>query len=351
MNCLYCKKIYSGESIWSYCVHIDDHLMKLNGHKIFHCSFCSKSFGTKNSFYVHLRDQHFEGKNFIPQTSFPIENGSTSLCDTNEINPVRSEFLSSVNSSLIVNEELENVVASPQNLPQDLQKRFTNLILKFLNHDSMTRKLCFEIFNAVFSEFEPIFKLIFAELGNTGMSQNLKSIENYFESDTLKFSEHKFFKQLDQAGILIPYYKQVLKVNSSIKSLNSGTSIVSEEYFYYYFDLFKLLTKLFSSTEFLIPFFDYFDLINKKDPNEVKNILNTKFWKEKLAKLPSDMATLYLPISLFYDDCETLNPLGSHNGAYAIGDCFFKILCLPPHLSSKLDLIFPTQRIQSNLIY
>lgn len=46
--------------------------------------------------------------------------------------------------------------------------------------------------------------------------------------------------------------------------------------------------------------------------------------------------TCYLPLEVYYDDFEPNNPLGGHAVIHKLGGIYVKLLCLPPHLSSKL---------------
>lgn len=336
MLCDICGIEFLSDSIWSYVNHIETHIIDKMS-KSFVCVLCSKAFDAKNAFYNHLKKQHFNNLN--------------SICNLNidqSFHQDEYEISNALMNENIANEDVNRNdifgTAKTISTKEIIERKFIKLILRFLNNDTVTRKHCFEIFNSIFDEFKSVFQLLFSELNSGDMTFNLMQIENYFVNETIKFSEHRFFKQLEQYGTLIPFHKELLHVNATLKTSNAGTIILDEEYFLYTFDIIKFLTILFENDQFLVPFFIFYDYImNNENSNEINNILNSAFWHDKMSKVPFDPTTIFLPISIFYDDCETMNPLGAHNGAYAIGDCFLKILCLPPQFNSKLDFILPLQ--------
>lgn len=59
-------------------------------------------------------------------------------------------------------------------------------------------------------------------------------------------------------------------------------------------------------------------------------------WKEILESQEASEDTLYLPLQIYFDDFEPNNPLGGHRIINKLGGVYVKLLCLPPHLSSKL---------------
>lgn len=49
---------------------------------------------------------------------------------------------------------------------------------------------------------------------------------------------------------------------------------------------------------------------------------------------------LLIPLLIYFDDFEYLNPLGSHSGIQKVGAVYIKIMCLPDYIASKLSHIF-----------
>lgn len=71
------------------------------------------------------------------------------------------------------------------------------------------------------------------------------------------------------------------------------------------------------------------------------NIVQSPFWKDKvnIFNPHNDKSQILIPIMVYFDDFEVLNPLGSHSGQLKIGGVYIKILALPDHLNSKLTSI------------
>ena len=65
---------------------------------------------------------------------------------------------------------------------------------------------------------------------------------------------------------------------------------------------------------------------------------------EKISGVINDST---FPFMIYYDEIETGNPLGSHKGIHKIGVFYVSLRCLPTHLYSKLDYIYPLMLIPS----
>ncbi|KAK9736409.1 hypothetical protein QE152_g12506 [Popillia japonica] len=72
----------------------------------------------------------------------------------------------------------------------------------------------------------------------------------------------------------------------------------------------------------------------------ISNIVQTDLWKNILKHFP---AKIVFPISLYFDDFELNNPLGTHAGTYKVGAVYYSIPCLPPQYVSQLENIFLAQ--------
>lgn len=83
----------------------------------------------------------------------------------------------------------------------------------------------------------------------------------------------------------------------------------------------------------------YITSLSEDINNGITNIIQTSFWKSKIANKES----ITLPLFLYEDAFETANPLGSHAGIYKLNGVYVSIPCLPPDLYSKLNNIFLAQ--------
>lgn len=72
----------------------------------------------------------------------------------------------------------------------------------------------------------------------------------------------------------------------------------------------------------------------------ISNVIQGRLWKTKYAVSQSKEKKKILPIFIFYDDFETGNTLGSHEGEQEIGGVYLSLPFLPPHLVAKINHIF-----------
>ncbi|KYN09486.1 hypothetical protein ALC57_18391 [Trachymyrmex cornetzi] len=75
------------------------------------------------------------------------------------------------------------------------------------------------------------------------------------------------------------------------------------------------------------------------DCSVIKSITQGTIWKSQ--EINSD--NIKIPLTLFFDDVEVNNPLGSHKGLSKIGTVYCTISCLPPEYASMLENIFLLQ--------
>lgn len=87
------------------------------------------------------------------------------------------------------------------------------------------------------------------------------------------------------------------------------------------------------------------NIFNNENVSIMSNIVNGEIW----CKIKNIFLNeIVFPIVLYFDDFETLNPLGSHAGCYKIGIMYFTIATIPPEYASRLENIFLTHIFYSN---
>ncbi|KAB0803171.1 hypothetical protein PPYR_00141 [Photinus pyralis] len=79
---------------------------------------------------------------------------------------------------------------------------------------------------------------------------------------------------------------------------------------------------------------------NKQSVENISNIIQTSFWKDKLKSFKNN--DIVLPFFLYYDDYESGNPLSSHAGIHKLGAVYSSIPCMPVRFQSSLENIFLT---------
>ena len=99
----------------------------------------------------------------------------------------------------------------------------------------------------------------------------------------------------------------------------------------------KILQKFFELSNVFQDTIDYLtNLENHK--TIISNLVQGKFWKN--FRRSFDETKFNFPITLYYDDYETNNPLGSHAGFGKIGAVYALLPGLPPVHQSKRENIF-----------
>jgi hypothetical protein len=136
-------------------------------------------------------------------------------------------------------------------------------------------------------------------------------------------SEYKFLQALQKAGLLVLPEQLIVHIDE-------------KEFYVHMIPLSEIFSKFFEKPGVLQLILDY---ISSFKENVVKNVMQTKFWLEKIQNLDQS-STLYLPLLIYFDDLEVLNALGSHSGMYKLGATYVQLACLPEHLQSKVMTIF-----------
>lgn len=76
----------------------------------------------------------------------------------------------------------------------------------------------------------------------------------------------------------------------------------------------------------------------EKKGDSISNFIQADLWKLKYKDMFE--GKLVIPVTLFFDDFDTGNCLGSHAGGQKLGGVYIQLLTLPPHLECKLTNIF-----------
>uniref|UniRef100_A0A1Y1NC62 C2H2-type domain-containing protein n=1 Tax=Photinus pyralis TaxID=7054 RepID=A0A1Y1NC62_PHOPY len=204
--------------------------------------------------------------------------------------------------------DVDNIMNMVSNLllkPLDMLKKFC------VNLDSLSERDKFE-FKKYFNEFENMF--------------------SNFESDYLRL------KYLEQAGSFVPPTQLIIGQHLE------KSDPIAKNYTAQFISLKAILQKFFALDNVLDDTLTYISSLEKK--SGVSNIIQTKFWKDKISCY--DAHDIVLPLFLYYDDFEAGNPLGSHAGVHKIGTIYFSIPCLPIYYRSQLENIFLTQLFHSS---
>ncbi|KAI4455641.1 hypothetical protein MML48_9g00001200 [Holotrichia oblita] len=77
---------------------------------------------------------------------------------------------------------------------------------------------------------------------------------------------------------------------------------------------------------------------NLKSESTIQNIVQTKFWNNKVKECKSN--DIVFPLFLYFDEYETGNVLGSHSTIHKMGAVYISLPCIPIVYQSKLENIF-----------
>lgn len=79
----------------------------------------------------------------------------------------------------------------------------------------------------------------------------------------------------------------------------------------------------------------------------VSNFVQGSLWKSRVNDFKDD--GIALPLTIFFDDVETGNAMGTHSGNNSVGCVYITIACFPPNFASKLDSIILTDIFYSKV--
>lgn len=340
MNCIFCTNLHF-ESYQFYSVHLR------NTHRNstrFSCnSNCKRIFSCINTHLKHVKNYHFkENSN--------VENDNTNMRFSQQVsnlenNTNRRLSTSSDDFQSASNLEIESshfTLPVSSHLDNNSNLELLKIFLKILSDDRIPRTAVFDTFKDVFSYYDIRITNVLSNLVNSGSeNQELLSLLRSLLTPSEIKTEYLVLKHLRAQNLLINY-ETVDLGKEFLFSYANGNQIVKNrnDFFYIMVDIQQLFHILFSKTDLLAIILNYMNTIIKSP--QFHNIIQSKFWKEKLKNLNAnnEKDTIFIPVMIYFDDFEILNIAGSHSGQYKIGAVYIKILVLPEHLSSKLTSIF-----------
>jgi hypothetical protein len=224
----------------------------------------------------------------------------------------------------------------PENFILTFKSEILKLTLKLYSNENLSRSMAHGILNQTFSTYQMLFGFIriTLEKQNVKFTEEMNKLFHFIEN--FKFlSEFKLFNELEKLGLLVKPYDYFIDAKSKIVN----DSIKVEKFIMKIVPLQTLFSQMFSIKNFLDELINFMDSLNGSKSDFISNILQSPLWQKKLSMLEKCDSTLYVPITIYFDDFDPLNALAGHAGAYKIGGVYLQIACLPPHIQSKLDFI------------
>lgn len=336
MECKVCKNHF--ESSNEFAAHFSLHIsLKI----IPNYACCDRIFSNQSKFKQHLDKFHFN-----------------QIGNQNRNNMTENNNDESFNTENIISEPFDLYDNREIAIPNEFKLKLLKTLLSFLCKKSCSRTICFEITRTLISFFRSFLVTLFDNLNiNEVINNNQPHFEffNFLTLNESKLSEHRFLKELDNLNLLVPYDEKI--IDKTIKSIYPKIEYVTRSIFL--LSPKAMLEKLFANELFTTILFDYIDELNNDSSGSISNIIQTNFWKQKILTFDEGIETLFLPLIIYFDGFEGLNPIGFHAQSYAIEGVYMKLACLPPEFNSLVDFIWPlgfsfsldTQTLGSHKVY
>lgn len=320
----------------------------------FVCAHCENEFNSVQSFSNHYRMFHSEIKRFTcanNKCQRVFSNIRKHILHIIRDNCITRPQNNQEQDSLYQNEEiLFQAEISSINLESgtkeniDFFRDIMKIIIKTISDDRMPRSVALKIFRDTFDIYNKHIKFMLNlfPINVINQCQEIFSIFNSVFASNNYTSEYMILKQLKNMNILINFQNIKLGSQSSLVYCNSNVITTKKfDFSLQIVDLRSLFTALFSQTPLLDQIIEFIKIYEK--PNSIiSNILQTPLWQKKKKQFnPKNLQNILLiPMLIYFDDFEYLNPLGSHSCIQKLGAVYLKILSLPDYISSKLSHIF-----------
>lgn len=301
---------------------------------------CNRSYKDINGLRKHILSSHKVTPNILQQKNIQE-------CDTkNETNTTKNET-NTTSVSNDTNFEISDASLNTNSNISDIEAVVNQFIAKLYECSSLNRSIV-QLFLSYSSELiDNIFSYIKNKV-DSELSGHLNpifiEINNTFHS---LGTEYRRLKYLEQNKTFIRPTNFVVGMTNSLTQTNSpnfpdmsiktakGQKISIRNTL----EAFLLLPGVFQTMK------DFME----SEENECSGIYTSVFqghlWKSVKNKF---IGKTCFPLFIFFDDLETLNPLGSRAGCYKIGAVYMSLASVPPEYSSLLENIFLVQLFYSS---
>ncbi|KAK4872724.1 hypothetical protein RN001_014753 [Aquatica leii] len=153
----------------------------------------------------------------------------------------------------------------------------------------------------------------------------------------LQKTEYKRLQFFEKSKKFILPEKQFLGIREDKKRKDNQVSMILKKSYSYFIPMQKTLKLFLELPGVLNKILEYQRKLSLCDEDIMCNVTHGTLWKGIEEKSNSE---IILPIVMYFDDFEVLNPLGSQAGCYKIGAVYYYIATIPPTHISKLENIF-----------
>lgn len=323
----------------------------------FVCFMCKRQFFTTKTLVRHIKFYH----PFLPKYQCGQSNCDRSYKDLSGLHRhlgyhfFHSDQANSVQKTsvfddkLIVNESnlplikssiINKELSSVENNEEGIESILCGFITKLYGNSSLNRSIIRVMMNC---SYELISSILTYIRNKIAAPEILDTISNDINEVFQKFAtEYQILKYLKEKKLYIQPCNFAIGTTDSIAQIStpnypeiciktiSGRKISIKEIL----EFFLKLPNVFKEMEAFIVSEE------NSDGGVYTSVFQGTLWKSVKKRFPGKSV---LPILLFFDDFEPLNPLGSRAGIYKLGAVYMSLASIPPKYCSLLENIFLVQ--------
>lgn len=299
----------------------------------FQCSEsgCGRTFSYIWSFKRHLEKDH---------------NVVNTLDDPFEATPVDLNNVEMLNADMEPAQGDEEVEEDWDELQPEC---ITNRVALFLAHLKSKSSMTYSNLNFVVQHTSSLINNIVSRLQSKTMSlfrqfgldqsPEVQELGVEFTEAAEPFKElatdYKQMKYFAKSGNFIQPVEEILSGVSYVQPMASATGIVRQVAVpdsYHRIPLKSLLTKILEIPGILQAMLEW----QRREGDAIQDVFDAEFCKTH----PLFQSEVSIPLVIYQDDCEIVNPLGSKTGIHKLGLIYFILKSLPPDLLSSLQSQF-----------
>lgn len=319
------------ESFYALTVRAVHHVNSASTH--FQCSEsgCGRTFSYMWSLKRHLEKEHKVGN---------------TLDDPFEAPPVDVQNVEMLNAEMEPAQGDEEVEEDWDELEPE---GITNRVALFLAHLKSKSSMTYSNLNFVVQHTSSLISNIVSRLQSKtmslfrqfGLDQSLEveDLEVEFTEAAEPFkgleTDYKQMQYFAKSGNFTQPVEELLSGVSYVQPMASATDIVRQVAVpdsYHRIPLKRILTKILEIPGILQAMLEW----QRRDGDAIQDVFDGEFCKTH----PLFQNEVSIPLVIYQDDCEVVNPLGSKTGIHKLGLIYFILKSLPPDLLSSLQSQF-----------
>lgn len=335
MQCSLCKTEYL--DFKTYFIHLNYYHNITDYYK---CPYqnCERVYNTKSSLKKHICINHLVQKENDVCTNLETNNVTCTNTETDTISGGNNEPSNAFESTVHKNDQRDESFVLT-NFKIELNKLLVSFFSQLYSISSLPRTVIQTIVqlvtNLISSEPIAIIKNAINSISQE-CSLMLSLLQTSFENLKTDYKRIECFKKLNTYTEPV---QKTIGVSEDTNTVRGNIEMTLKNRYSYMIPLRKSLKSFLEVPNVLDIILDYEKGVCK-DNSVMRNLVNGNCWQEANKDFDKNVKTL--PLTIYYDDFESGNPLGSHAGNQKIGVVYAAISLIPPKLSSRLENILLT---------